>query len=970
MFCKYCGGKIEHNGITPVVFCGYCGNKIEIATSAHKTTMTAALAATEIKTKERKKVKKSVLAGLIALLVFLAVVVVGCVLVFPIDVQVDTTSDVTTRVGYINDFRVEIQSNQPIKEIKYAVASEKPKSTESFVSAKTNGGLFRKDFCLDRLEVPPGSTNLYIAVKTWFGETIEAIELTCDIGYTSPPQEDAIVTINEGSSVIINELLVTFREGVSPKDAKEIIRRYDGTVVGEIYYLNQYQIRLETQTYDELEAVFADLTAEEEVELVSYNLLLESGPAIIPNDREYDSWDVNAPSGNNWSLECIDAPGAWDYFDDMVGVKVGVIDSSLDYNHTDIQEDLTKTNILPTDDFPNLETLAKYYDKHNDSHVCLDKECTFCGMKDHGTHVSGIIGARANNNKGVCGVNWNANLYFITGWYYTIPQEGQLRAMSSTASINYAISWLVMSGCRVVNCSFGYSKPTDTDDAERTAAAQFDQMVLRLEEAGYDFLIVKSAGNSGDVADRYALNRIMTTGENARAHTIIVGALSHTNLMGYTFYSVAGYSNYGSLVDVFAPGTDVYSTVYDGYDDMSGTSMAAPTLAGVVSLLYSMEPNLDYEEAKFIVCTQVEQNISTHARIYPVVNAHHAVEYLLRDGEVSYETETPTAGFVTGLIQDAKTEEIISSAAVVAQRVSSSEQVQAGVDEGVYYMFLEPGTYDLTFTAEGYIEEKIYGVVIEEGVVTYNILLNMVEDEDQKGTAEGRIVDAFDASSIPNAKITVYKGVNNTSGTSVATTTSDNNGYYSVRLEPGNYTLLVSADDYTTGTATVVVLPNDTKRNQDCTLTPNLKEGELRVVLTWGEFPSDLDSHMRGPTPNGGEFHTYYRNKNYMYDSVKYVNLDVDDTSSYGPETTSVYVGVDGTYTYCVHDFSNRSNRFSNGIALSGAQVKVYIGGHDKPYVFNAPNEDGTVWRVFQYKDGNITSINSMVYTEDPSDVE
>lgn len=84
-----------------------------------------------------------------------------------------------------------------------------------------------------------------------------------------------------------------------------------------------------------------------------------------------------------------------------------------------------------------------------------------------------------------------------------------------------------------------------------------------------------------------------------------------------------------------------------------------------------------------------------------------------------------------------------------------------------------------------------------------------------------------------------------------------------------------------------------TKSNQDCALIPNLKNGEMRIVLTWGDYPSDLDSHLVGPSPYGS-FHVYYDDKNAYYDGVLYNNLDVDDTDSYGPETTSVYVEVNG----------------------------------------------------------------------------
>ena len=119
---------------------------------------------------------------------------------------------------------------------------------------------------------------------------------------------------------------------------------------------------------------------------------------------------------------------------------------------------------------------------------------------------------------------------------------------------------------------------------------------------------------------------------------------------------------------------------------------------------------------------------------------------------------------------------------------------------------------------------------------------------------------------------------------------------------------------------------------------------------------------MVGPTPNGGQFHVWYHDKNYYYGSNLYVNLDVDDTTSYGPETTSVYVGVDGTYTFYVHDFSNGGYYFTTAMSTSNAQVKVYIGGSGEYYEFYVPNEDGNIWTVFSITDGVLTPINTMSY--------
>jgi uncharacterized protein YfaP (DUF2135 family) len=77
-------------------------------------------------------------------------------------------------------------------------------------------------------------------------------------------------------------------------------------------------------------------------------------------------------------------------------------------------------------------------------------------------------------------------------------------------------------------------------------------------------------------------------------------------------------------------------------------------------------------------------------------------------------------------------------------------------------------------------------------------------------------------------------------------------------------------------------------------------------VLYWGELPSDLDSHLVGPDVSGEKFHIYYSNMSYYSNDVKMADLDLDDVSSYGPETTTIYSPTDGMYAFYVHNYTDR----------------------------------------------------------------
>jgi hypothetical protein len=136
----------------------------------------------------------------------------------------------------------------------------------------------------------------------------------------------------------------------------------------------------------------------------------------------------------------------------------------------------------------------------------------------------------------------------------------------------------------------------------------------------------------------------------------------------------------------------------------------------------------------------------------------------------------------------------------------------------------------------------------------------------------------------------------------------------------------------------------------------------LTIVLEWGENPNDLDSHLLGP--NG--LHLYYpdaEDSGSGSPEKGHVSLDLDDTSSFGPETTAILEPRQGNYRFSVFDFSNGSDPQATGIASSSATVKVYQGSNPVPLAtFTAPTQAGNAWLVFDYNGstGVITPLNQV----------
>lgn len=185
--------------------------------------------------------------------------------------------------------------------------------------------------------------------------------------------------------------------------------------------------------------------------------------------------------------------------------------------------------------------------------------------------------------------------------------------------------------------------------------------------------------------------------------------------------------------------------------------------------------------------------------------------------------------------------------------------------------------------------------------------------------------------------------------------TSDSNGVYTItNIPPGNRTLSATKTGYITYKDSMYLGFNPTT-TYNLTISPVLGAGQIRAVLTWNVDPHDLDSHLW--TPNGSRIF-FYAKGNCLF--TPFACLDVDDTSSYGPETITIKQRLPGTYTYAIHTYAG----YGSIAQTSNARVKVYIGSQS--YVFTPPACTGSLcstyrwWHVFTINgaNGQITPIN------------
>ena len=304
---------------------------------------------------------------------------------------------------------------------------------------------------------------------------------------------------------------------------------------------------------------------------VEYDYLKKSQKT--PTDSAYESgelWGLHNTGQKNGVFDAdIDAPEAWNITTGSEDVIVAVIDSGLHVTHQDlvnqlwVNEDEVPNNGKDDDNDGYIDNIHGIAPLTGDGN--LNDDAT-----SHGTHVAGTIGASANDDGDHVGVAWNVKLMGIKVGEWWI----------STAATIDGIEFAIDHGVTVANCSYG---------GYNYSQAGFDAYAAG-GEAGIIFAVASMNDSiNNDTLPAYPASYDLEC-------IISVAATDRSD-------ELASFSNYGfKEVDLAAPGVDIYSTYSDaddGYGDMSGTSMAAPHVTGVLALMRSLQPswtNLEIRE--------------------------------------------------------------------------------------------------------------------------------------------------------------------------------------------------------------------------------------------------------------------------------------------------------------------------------------------------------------------------------------
>ncbi|WP_442852958.1 peptidase S8 [Bacillus sp. UNC41MFS5] len=340
-----------------------------------------------------------------------------------------------------------------------------------------------------------------------------------------------------------NEILIKVKKNVNTADVSKLVSRTLSSkglnVDVKVNTLSNAQVSLDktfkVQVNQKVNEVLKELKKSDLIEYAEPNGSVKAFTADVHYQYQ---WSLDN-TGQNDGLA-----GADINYVDMVkqlsgkslpSMTVAVVDSGVNYSYADF--------------YGKVLTSMDYDFVNNDSDALDDKS--------HGSHVAGIIAARANNKNSIAGINQNTNILPVK----VLDSKGSGTWENLALGIRYAVD----KGVKVINLSLGGDESSNVvEDALKYAAKK-------------GVTVVAAAGNDGDSTLSYP---------GRSEYVISVGSTDNID-------QLSDFSNYGEGLDVVAPGDRVASFIANGeVEYMSGTSMATPHVAAVAGLLYSLKPNI------------------------------------------------------------------------------------------------------------------------------------------------------------------------------------------------------------------------------------------------------------------------------------------------------------------------------------------------------------------------------------------
>jgi subtilisin family serine protease len=425
------------------------------------------------------------------------------------------------------------------------------------------------------------------------------------------------------------EIVVKLEEDASPQDLATLNRRNEARVEEDLPLPDASVVDLPAGLG--VEEAARRYESSPAVAYAEPNFILE--PNRTPDDTYYARYQYalnNTGQTGGVRDADIDAQEAWNVTTGKPGVMIAVIDSGVQIGHGDLQNNIWKNpkeTINGEDDDGNgyVDDVNGWDFHGGDRTVYDDPE-----EDGHGTHVAGILAAQGNNGRGVTGVSWRASIMPLK---FIGPNSG------STSDAIKAIEYAVVKGAKISNNSWGNTFDNPPQSLCDTIA--------KAGKKGH--LFVASAGNNGtnnDGSTKHYPSSCAKASDGAEITNVISVAATDDE------DRLASFSNYGKRsVHLGAPGVSILSPVPGGYGFKSGTSMAAPHVAGVAALLKSRNPGWDAARIKRQILQGAERKNSLRDRTVTGgrLNAARALGLKVTNLSLSAKPRTITYGKRTGL---------------------------------------------------------------------------------------------------------------------------------------------------------------------------------------------------------------------------------------------------------------------------------------------------------------------------------
>lgn len=379
-------------------------------------------------------------------------------------------------------------------------------------------------------------TVVYTAAADFAGQDSLTLTAVDAAGVSS----SAVLTLNVIAPEPTSELLIKYDPAASEETLQEMLRALGAVEIDRLPAIGVIRVRV-PQTIETPNAAMSRLA--QSVALTSVSAIEANGfyrPAFTPNDPQFpQQWALGAGTGGtatNYAWDLSTKRGA--------GIIVAVLDTGVDLSHPDLAGQL-----VAGWDFVNDDSNPSGDD---------DDDVDALDASGHGTRVAGIIAARTNNGVGIAGVAYLAKIMPVK--VCTEDGLGECSFYHIAGGIIHAVDM----GARVINLSLSGDTPSSTVQAAVNYALS------------QNVVVVAAAGNTSNTTLMYpaSFDGVISVAAHDQSGTI------------------AGTSTHNAQVDLSAPGVNILSTVPtsvnpSGYDSTSGTSLAAPHVAGAAALLMS-----------------------------------------------------------------------------------------------------------------------------------------------------------------------------------------------------------------------------------------------------------------------------------------------------------------------------------------------------------------------------------------------